>query len=427
MVTGFRISSKKSMSLKNKLEEYLNPEYVYIPLVSGFDTNISVFVKKNDYVYKGTMLGKRQGNFPIPILSSVSGTVIGFEEKYYLNGEKIKCVVIQNDFKELVEKKEPVCDDITKISKDKFLDILKSNAIVGLGGANFPTFAKYDTDKQIKTLIVNAVECEPYITADYMLVIDHAEEILEGVNAILKINNISEAYIAIKKTNTKMINAFNKYIGTFPNIKIYLMPNLYPMGWEKSIVKEVLKKSYERLPIEVNAVVNNVSTIYAIYESLKYNKPLISRIVTFTGEGLEKTLNIKVKFGTLASEVIKKYCKYKNINDLLFIAGGPMMGNSMNCDDLVITPNLNCVLVISKLKQYEAIECLRCGLCVKYCPAKLAPVLIKNDCENPEALKKYEVNRCIECGLCTYVCPSKIRVRDYVQKAKEMVRKGNKQ
>lgn len=426
MVTGLKISSKKSMSVKNKLNEYLNPEYVYIPLISGSDTNISIFVKKNDYVYKGSILGKRQGNFPIPILSSVSGTVIGFEEKYYVNGEKVKCVVIQNDFKELVEKKLPVCEDITKISKENFITILKNNAIVGLGGANFPTFAKYDTDKTIKTLIVNAVECEPYITADYTLVLDHAEEILECVNAILKINAISEAYIAVKKTNTKIINAFNKYIGTFPNIKLYLMPNLYPMGWEKSIVKEILKKSYDRLPIEVNVVVNNVSTIYAIYESLKYNRPLTSRIVTFTGEGLDKPLNIKLKFGTLANEVIKKYCKYKNNSGLLFIAGGPMMGNSMKCDDLVITPNLNCVLVLPKLKKVESLECLRCGLCVKYCPAKLAPVLIKNDCANFEALKKYEVNRCIECGLCSYVCPSKIRVRDYIQCAKDTIRKENK-
>ncbi len=426
MVTGFKISNKKSMSLKNKLNEYLNPEYVYIPLISGLDTNISIFVKKNDYVYKGTVLGKRQGNFSIPILSSVSGTVIGFEEKYYINGEKIKCVVIQNDFKELVEKKEPICDDITKISKADFITILKNNSIVGLGGANFPTFAKYDTDKKIKTLIVNAVECEPYITADYTLVLDHAEEILECVNAILKINGISEAYIAVKRTNTKIINAFDKYIGTFPNIKIYLMPNLYPMGWEKSIVIEILKKPYDKLPIEVNTVVNNVSTIYAIYESLKYNKPLISRIVTFTGEGLDKPLNIKLKFGTLASEVIKKYCKYKNSDDLLFIAGGPMMGEAIKTDDLVITPNLNCVLVLPKLKKSEQVECLRCGLCVKYCPAKLAPVLIKNDCEDFESLKKYEVNRCIECGLCSYVCPSKIRVRDYVQKAKDTIRKENK-
>ncbi len=426
MVTGFKISSKKSMSLKNKLNEYSNPEYVYIPFISGVDTNISVFVKKNDYVYKGSILGKRQGNFPIPILSSVSGTVIGFEEKYCITGEKIKCVVIQNDFKELVEKKVPICDDITKISKENFINILKNNAIVGLGGANFPTFAKYDTDKTIKTLIVNAVECEPYITADYTLVLEHAEEILECVNAILKINGISEAYIAVKKTNTKIINAFNKYIGTFPNIKLYLMPNLYPMGWEKSIVQEILKKSYDRLPIEVNTIVNNVSTIYAIYESLKYNRPLTSRIVTFTGEGLDKPLNIKLKFGTLASEVIKKYCKYKNSSELLFIAGGPMMGEAIKTDDLVITPNLTCILVLPKLKRNEQFECLRCGLCVKYCPAKLAPVLIKNDCENAEALKKYEVNRCIECGLCSYVCPSKIRVRDYIQKAKETIRKENK-
>ena len=424
MAIGYKISSKKSLSTKNKLEEYLNPSNVYIPLISGNETNISTFVKQGDYVYKGSILGKRQGSFPIPILSSVSGTVIGFEEKYYLNGEKIKCVVIQNDFKELPVNKFPICEDITKIKKSEFIEILKNSSIVGLGGANFPTFAKYDTNKNIKTLIVNAVECEPYITADYTLVLEHAEEILEGIDAILKINNISNCYIAIKNNNVKIIDAFNKFIGTYPNIEIYQMPNLYPMGWEKSIVKEILKVTYDKLPIEVNAIVNNVSTIYAIYESLKYQRPLTSRIVTFTGEGLQHPQNIKVKFGTLVSEVIKKYCKYKNIDNLLFVSGGPMMGNSLPSDDLVITPNLNCVLVIPKQKKVESINCMRCGLCVKYCPAKLAPVLIKDNCCNANNLEKYEVNRCIECGLCSYVCPSKINVREYVRKAKETIRKG---
>lgn len=426
MIANLKIPNKKSISLKNKLIEYLNPEYVYIPLISGLETNISIFVKKGDYVYKGSIIGKRQGNFSIPILSSVSGTVIGFEEKYYLNGQKIKCIVIQNDFKELVEKKLPICEDINKIKKSDFIEKLKNDSIVGLGGANFPTFAKYDTDKLIKTLIINAVECEPYITSDYVLILEHAEDILEGIDAILQINGIQEAYIAIKKTNTKLIDAFDKFIGTYPNIKIYQTENIYPMGWEKNVVLSVLKKTYNNLPIEVNAVVNNVSTIYAIYESLKYNRPLISRIVTFTGEGLEHPQNIRVKFGTSVKEIIKKYCKYKNIDDLMFVAGGPMMGHSLPTDDLVVTPNLNCVLVIPKLKKSDSMECLRCGLCVKYCPAKLAPVLIKNNCENIDNLKQYQVNRCIECGLCSYVCPSKIKVRDYVKKAKENMRKGDK-
>lgn len=426
MITGFKIPSKKSMSLKNNVIEYLNPEYVYIPLISGTETNISIFVKKGDYVYKGSIIGKRQGNLSIPILSSVSGVVVGFEEKYYLNGKKNKCVVIENDFKELIENKLPICEDITKIKKGDFVEILKNNSIVGLGGANFPTFVKYDTDKLIKTLIVNAVECEPYITADYTLILEHSEEILECINAILKINGIITAYIAIKKTNTKLIDAFNKFIGTYPNIKIYQMENIYPMGWEKNIVCTILKQSYNNLPIEINAVVNNVSTIYAIYESLKYHRPLISRIVTFTGEGLENPQNIRVKFGTSVKEIIKKYCKYKNIDNLIFVAGGPMMGNSLPTDDLVVTPNLNCVLVIPKMEKNQSIECLRCGLCVKYCPAKLTPVLIKENCENVENLKQYQVNRCIECGLCSYVCPSKIKVRDYVKKAKSNIRKGDK-
>lgn len=426
MITGIKIAKKKQMSLKTKVIDYLNPKNIYIPLIIGSDDNISIFVKKGDYVYKGSIIGKKQGKFSLPILSSVSGLVTGFEEKYYTNGKKVKCVVIENDFKELVEKKLPIRDNIASISKDEFLSILKNSGIVGMGGASFPTYAKYDTNKDIKTLLVNAVECEPYITADYMVIINHAEEILECINAILKINKINECFIAIKKTNTKLINAFNKFIGTYPNIKIYEMPNLYPMGWEKSIVKEVLNVTYKNLPIEVGAIVNNVSTIYAIYESLKYNRPLNSRIVTFTGEGLEKPQNIKVKIGTSVNEIITNFCKYKNTEDLYFVAGGPMMGNSLPTDDLVITPNLNCVLVLPKIKRRESNECLRCGLCVKYCPAKLSPVLIKNDCHNKEKSKFYEANRCIECGLCSYVCPSKINVREFVRTAKETLRKEDK-
>lgn len=423
---GLRIINKKEISLKSEMINFLNPNNVFIPLIIGTETNISVFVKKGDYVYKGNLLGKSQGKFSLPILASVSGTVIGFEEKYYLNGKKVKCIVIKNDFKELALNKYSVVENINQIKKETFIELLKNNSIVGMGGANFPTYIKYSTEQKIKTLIVNAVECEPYITADYVLIVEHAEEILECINAILKINGIDEAYIAIKKYNTKLINAFNKYIGTYPNIKIHETLNIYPMGWEKNVVESVLNRTYDKLPIEIGVVVNNVSTIYAIYESIKYNKPLTSRIVTFTGEGFENAKNINVKIGTSVREVIEKNLKYKNKSELLFIAGGPMMGNSIPSDDIIVTPNLNCVLVIPKNKELESINCLRCGLCMKYCPAKLTPVLIKDNLNNSDKLKSYQVNRCIECGLCSFVCPSKINVRDYVRRAKEIIREEQK-
>ncbi len=423
---GLRIINKKEISLKSEMINFLNPNNVFIPLIIGTETNISVFVKKGDYVYKGNLLGKSQGKFSLPILASVSGTVIGFEEKYYLNGKKVKCIVIKNDFKELALNKYSVVENINQIKKETFIELLKNNSIVGMGGANFPTYIKYSTEQKIKTLIVNAVECEPYITADYVLIVEHAEEILECINAILKINGIDEAYIAIKKYNTKLINAFNKYIGTYPNIKIHETLNIYPMGWEKNVVESVLNRTYDKLPIEIGVVVNNVSTIYAIYESIKYNKPLTSRIVTFTGEGFENAKNINVKIGTSVREVIEKNLKYKSKSELLFIAGGPMMGNSIPSDDIIVTPNLNCVLVIPKNKELESINCLRCGLCMKYCPAKLTPVLIKDNLNNSDKLKSYQVNRCIECGLCSFVCPSKINVRDYVRRAKEIIREEQK-
>lgn len=415
MARGLRLLSHKNKD--EKLTIYNKPEYVYIPLVNGSDKDITILVKKGDYVYKGTHLGKRKGNIKLPIISTVSGKVVDFVLKPYLDGTEVKCVKIENDFKEK-------CVDskiYEKIGKKEFLELLQDNGIIGLGGAGFPTYVKYDTDKKIKTLLVNAVECEPYVNTDYEMLKTHPEEILEAIDMILEINNIDEAVIAVKKTNIELIKILNDFIGTYLKIKIKEVPNIYPMGWERSLIEEIFNETYDKLPIEIGVVVNNVSTIFAIYRVIKYNEPFAERIVTFAGDAIKKPQNVLVKIGTEVKEVIKFLGGYQENCDINLVAGGPMMGESIAKDDLVISPNLNAVLVMEN-KEDKTVECLRCGKCIEVCPANICPVLIKDNINNEAKLKKLDVDKCISCGLCSYICPSKILVREYVRKAKEKLK-----
>lgn len=415
--------SKRKMT-QDELVVFNKPSKVYIPLISGNDTDITILVKKGEYVYKGSIVAKRKGDLRIPIHSSVSGTVIDFVEKTSFNGNKVKCILIENDFKEKIDIKPTIKKEINKYTKEEFIENIKENGIVGLGGAGFPTYIKYSTTKKIKTLIVNAVECEPYITTDYFIASKKCEEILETIDAILEINKIDEAIIAIKKENIKLKEIFDNYIGTYLKIRIKLVPNVYPMGWERTLINEVTGKQYNKLPIEKGIIVNNISTIYAMYESMKYNKPLIERVVTFSGKKLNKKCNVLVKIGTPIKDILDSLgVEDKNI----IISGGPMMGDIID-DDAVICNNQNCVLVLEKTNNVPS-KCLKCGKCVSVCPAKLSPVLIMN-CRCKTDKDKVKLNKlhplqCIECGLCSYICPSKINVRETIKNKKEIL-KGDK-
>lgn len=395
------------------IEVFNKPKNVYIPLIIGNDTNITVLVNKGEYVHKGSIIGKTKGNYRIPIHSSVSGTVIDFVEKTCLTGEKVKCVLIENDFKEKIEIKEKTTDTYTK---EQFLENIKENGIIGMGGSGFPTYVKYDN--KIKTLIINAVECEPYLMADYALTLNKCEEILEAIDMIMEINEIEEAIIAIRKQNSKLKDLFDNYIGTYLKIKVVLVNNDYPMGWERTLIKEVKHKEYDKLPIECGIVVSNVSTIYAIYEALRYNKPLIERVITFSGEGLEKPKNILVKIGTQIDEVLETL----NVKENTFVvSGGPMMGVKIKTNDLVISAHSTSVLCLEEQPKSVANPCIRCGKCVDVCPAKLSPVLIMDSVNEKDKLIPLRPRDCVECGLCSYVCPAKIAVREYVKKAKKEV------
>lgn len=416
MVIGTKMKEHKDISIKEDLVVYKKVKYVYIPLICGNDTNVSLKINIGDSVLKGQEIARREGNFELPIHSSVSGVVTGIEERTIYNGSKVKTVVIKNNMKEETIEKE-VTDKINKYSKNDFISELKNGGIRGLGGADFPTYIKYDNNN-LKYLVINAVECEPYITSDYMVMKHHYEEILECIDAIMSINKIEKAYIAIKGYNKEIIDLFNTVIGTYPNIIIKIVPNLYPMGWEKNLVRFLFNKEYDKLPSEVNVVINNVSTIYAIYEMLKYHRPITERVITISGDMVKRPINILAKIGTDINELLE-LADIKKRGSII-VSGGPMMGKLVD-NDLVTSSSINSILVMKKNEDIPLV-CLRCGKCSEVCPSKLSPVLIKDSINDVDRLKELEPNRCVECGLCSYICPAKINVRDYIIDAKKKVR-----
>ena len=398
-MAGYKLPHHKHMSM-NELKSFLKPKDIY--LEQG-DSKLLV----GDYVYKYQTIGHKE-RFNVPIISSVSGTVTDIKDGY---------IKIKNDLLEKTEK-EIINRDVSKIKKEEFLDIIEKAGIIGMGGAGFPTHMKYKTDKNIELLIVNAVECEPYITADYSIMNEKCNELLEGINNIIRINKINNAILAIKKTNVEVIKKFKEIIDKYPKIELRIVRDIYPMGWERTLIKEVTKKEYNILPIELGIVVNNISTIFAINNALKHDIPLVERIVTITGENVKNPGNVMVKIGTSVNEILKFMGGI--LDDSVLISGGPMMGVEINKTDY-IKPQMNCILVLPKPKEENIINCLRCGKCVSACPANLAPVLIK-ECSNKEELIKLQVNKCISCGLCSYICPSRIDLRNIVNEKKEVIK-----
>ena len=418
---GVTIKMDDKIKVKKEMLEFIKPQKIYIPLENKSGIKYKKLVNVGDYVFKGQVVAMNE-SIDFPIHSSVSGYVVENESNELNTGKKVECIAIENDFKEKYQEKLGSIKEISNYSKEEFIELLKTSEITGLGGSDFPTFLKYNTESKINYLLVNGVECEPYISCDKVVMSKYMEKILEAVDAILEIMKIKKAYIVVKSSNIESQKVINKYINTYPNIKLALMPDMYPAGWERNIVEVVLHKKYDKYPVEVGAIVSNVSTIYAIYEMLKYNTPLTERIITITGTGIRKPSNIKVKIGTKLSEIIENIEGYKDIKKPIFIAGGPMMGSSLPNDNLIVTKDLNCVLVIDDI-ELTNYPCIKCGKCTNVCPVHLLPVMIMNNIGNEKKLKELMPQKCIECGLCSYICPSKIEVREYVRIAKGRVNK----
>lgn len=404
----------KKIKPNKKIIEDLEIQIIYIPLESRLGYKYRPKVKVGDYIcIDDTLAVNISTDFALK--SSVSGTIVGLEKKYISNGKLVDCLVIENDFKEKYRNKLGKKNNITKYSKESFLYLLQNGGITGMGGTDYPTFLKYDTKEKINCLIINGVECEIYSSTDNAVMYQYTEEILETIDAIMEIMDIPKAYIAINEKNDIIIKKFLKHINTYPNIKIWSIIDAYPSGWEHYLVKNITGLDYNKTPLEIGIITNNISTIYSIYELLKYNRPQTEKIVTIAGPGIKKPANYKVKIGSNFSEIMLKTEGYNKITNPILIAGGAMMGTSIPSDDLIITKDLNTILVLNDEKNITK-QCIKCGKCNEVCPMGLLPVMI---IENKDKAKKLKIDKCINCGLCSYVCPSKIEIREILKSIKE--------
>lgn len=391
------------------------PDLIKIPLVYG-NKEYDALVKSGDRVLKGMKIALRNDHFYVPVYAPISGVVKGIEEVT----SQGKCIIIENDhLEETIKAFNRI--DYENATHEELVNFMKEAGIVGCGGAGFPTYIKYAKPQGIERLVINAVECEPYITADYKMISTQMDLFVIGVKTMLKMSTAKEALIGIKKTKKALIAQLIEAFKDEKNIKICKVPDVYPMGWERTLVYELIRKRYQKLPSEVGCIVSNATTAIAFADALVNQQPILQKTITISGDGVCHPQNVNCVIGTTFKDLIDACGGYAH-EQITLVAGGPMMGSAQLSDENVVVTSSNAITVLKKEEKKE-LACLRCGRCSDYCPAGLQPVRINNAAavNKIDAIASLRANECIECGLCTYVCPSKIEVTQGVREAKKLL------
>ena len=406
---------------------YLDPEFVYIATNNARCPTAEVFVKEGEHVNTYQVIGLRHAAFfDQPIHATCSGTYVGLEKHYHRNGKITEFMKIQNDHKDTYDPsvKERTPEEIAKLTKEEMTEIIKNCALVGLGGSSFPTYVKFQTDKPINLMLINGIECEPYITADHRIMLEYPYRIINGIRYAMQAFNCKKALICIKSKYKDIEATYDEILKEFPDsgIELCKVKNYYPQGWEVAMIKEAtgIQLNPGELPSNRGIINFNVSTMVGIYKAIKYNMPVTKRNITVTGDGIMHPHNFRVLVGTSFKDLLPMCGGYKHPDkEKVFILGGPMMGASVPSDDVIITKTVTSIIVLDK-SDYKEEPCVRCGSCVLYCPTGLEPVQIMNAVKSldKDRIKALNPLRCIECGLCSYVCTSKIPFTDFVRRAK---------
>lgn len=414
------IPGKKSLTDHSDAVAVQPTKEVFIPLITGANASYELKVAEGDHVNIGSLLAVPKTGLYVPIYSSVSGTVKGIVKRAHSSLRPQPHLAIELD-QEQVSQQAFAPIDWQSATPAELVEFTKNSGIIGQGGAGFPTYFKYQKTEGIDCVIINAVECEPYITADYKMIMDYPDAMIEGARIMQKMAGVNKVYIGIKKTHPDLIEVVQKAIdkaGVGSVFEVKAVPDVYPMGWERVLVREILHKEYNALPSEAGAIINNATTAIVLAQACNEGKAIEKKYVTFSGEGLNHDVNVIVPVGTPVGEIVKAIGGYAD-DSVFLIAGGPMMGKTMVKDEFVIDRASNAVTVLPYSTQ-EELPCLRCGSCSDHCPAGLQPVRIQIAVKegNVEEMEKRGAMSCIECGLCTYVCPSRIQVTENVRKAK---------
>lgn len=417
-------------SANSAIEALPLPKQVSIPIAQHIGAPSKPIVKKGDTVKVGDKIAESTGFVSANIHSSVSGTVVKVDQVLDSTGYKRPCVIIDVEkdvWNENIDRSIDLKKEISLTDKE-IIQRINDSGIVGLGGATFPSHVKLSVPdgKKIDVLIINGVECEPYLTSDHRLMLEKAEEMLVGIQILMKALSVNLAQIGIENNKPDAIEHLQNLVKDYPGIEVHPLKVQYPQGGEKQLIKALIKREVPSggLPLDVGAVVHNVGTAYAVYEAVQKNKPLIERVVTVTGKSVQKPSNFMVRIGTPVSELIEAAGGLPEDTGKV-INGGPMMGKALNSLDVPVVKGASGILIMPKelSQRKNEINCIRCAKCVSVCPQGLEPYLLNRlaQLEKNDKLETNGVMDCIECGSCAYTCPAGLPLLDYIRLGKTRV------
>lgn len=446
-----KIKSMKHITKNMPLKNLEDGKYFYVSLSQHIGQVSKELVNVGDEVRQYEKIGEIQGFVSSFIHSPISGKVVNIFNNYLPNGNIAKIIKIENNYKyEKIEIKTRTLEEVLMLENEKILEIIKESRIVGEGGAQFPTHVKYAIgDKKVETLILNGAECEPYLTSDYTLINTYTEEFLKGIKIIDKLLNPNEIVIGIEEENEELAPKMIKFIEKLEmdKVKIQILPTSYPQGSELQLIKTVTGKELRKgvLPIDFGVVVSNVATVKSIYDAVVDGKPLIERVVTISGEKVEKIGNYLVKIGTPLKYIIEQLNPKKESK---IIFGGPMMGSEVELEKNIIEKIQNRNYIVeneeltkenvatikgtsgilflsTKIDDVERKNCISCNACVDVCPMGLMPLYFAKNYEKGNIKKQLKLNidSCLECGACEYACPSRVPLIASIKESKGEIAK----
>ena len=430
-IGGVHPHDNKQFSAHRPITECPLPKQAIIPLVQHIGTPAQAVVAVGAKVKVGELLAKAGGFVSANICSPVSGTVtkIGeWTDAWGAPGQAIFIDVEGDEWLPEIDRTPDIARQCT-LEPKAIIDKIAAAGIVGLGGACFPTHVKLlpPPGKKAEVLIVNGVECEPYLTCDHQLMLEHGEELIIGIQILKKALGVERAIIGIENNKPDAIEHMTKLANASLGIEVMPLKLRYPQGGEKQLIDACIGRQVPSgaLPIEVGAVVDNVATVYAVYEAVQKNKPLISRVMTVTGKNVAKPGNYSVRFGTPIEDVIA-LAGGVPVDTGKIIGGGPMMGRAMDhIEGMPANKRLSGLLFMTEAESIRPEEenCIRCGKCVQACPMGLEPYLLQRmaQLEMWEELEKHDIMDCIDCGCCVFTCPAHRRLLDGIRPGKAKV------
>ena len=432
-IGGIHPSDNKKWSKDKAIEAMALPEEVAIPMIQHIGAPATPVVAKGDKVLTGQLIAQATGFVSANIHSPISGVVKAIEERANAEGLYRQMIVIKREGDEWVES----IDRSTELKRECTLnpaDIIakiKDAGIVGMGGATFPTHVKLTVPdgQKAEILIINGVECEPYLTSDYRTMLERGEELLTGVEILMRALGVERAVIGVENNKPDAVAHLNDLIakGNYRGIEVMPLKTRYPQGGEKQLIAAVTGRQVPpppALPISVGAVVCNASTSVAVYEAVQKNKPLIERVVTITGKEVKDTHNYVVRFGTSLNSFIEAAGGLPE-GDVKVLNGGPMMGRAVVNLDSPVMKGCSGVTILSgkEAKRGKELSCIKCAKCVTACPMGLEPYLISKLAMKQlwDRAEDHNIMECIECGCCSYTCPSNLPLLDYIRIGKQTV------